>query len=180
MNESDAHPGVGQRVVVTGMAGAGKSTLSRALAGKTGLPLIHLDLYSWKPGWIRVAKHELLETQRELFAQDRWIVDSNDVDKDLLIARADTLIVLDVHWQTCAWLAFKRGLRRQPGAQLPVGCEESHVQRLGDEWGIVWRNWRHRHAIRARELGLATLCQPHMAVYVLCSPEEIAAFLRGL
>ena len=46
-----ASPTLGRRVVVTGLAGAGKSTLSVALAAKTGLPLIHLDLHYWKPGW---------------------------------------------------------------------------------------------------------------------------------
>ena len=34
---------VGDRVVVTGLAGAGKSTFSRALSAKTGLPLIHIE-----------------------------------------------------------------------------------------------------------------------------------------
>jgi len=43
---------VGRRVVVTGMAGAGKSTFSRALAARTGLDLIHLDLHFWQPGWV--------------------------------------------------------------------------------------------------------------------------------
>ena len=42
---------VGRRVVVTGMAGAGKSTFSRALSAKTGLPVIHLDVHFWQPGW---------------------------------------------------------------------------------------------------------------------------------
>ena len=176
MIEPRAASRIGSRIVITGMAGAGKSTLARALAGKTGLPLIHLDLYSWKPGWIRVEEHKLLETQRELFAGEKWIVDSNDVDKYLLLSRADTLVVLDVHWRTCAWRAFKRGIRRPAGTRLPEGCEESLLQRLGDEGGIVWRNWRHRDTIRRRELGLAEVCEPHMVVHVLHSPEEVAAF----
>ena len=44
---------IGRRVLVIGMAGSGKSTFSRALSAKTGLPVIHLDLYQWKPGWVR-------------------------------------------------------------------------------------------------------------------------------
>jgi adenylate kinase family enzyme len=32
------------------MAGAGKSTFARQLSAKTGLPVIHLDVYFWKPG----------------------------------------------------------------------------------------------------------------------------------
>ena len=92
---------VNSRVVVTGMAGAGKSTFSRQLAAKTGLPLIHLDLHTWGPGWVRVSEDELIETQRPLLAGERWIVDSNDVDDELLVARADTLVVITTPWWIC-------------------------------------------------------------------------------
>ena len=43
---------IGRRVVVTGMAGAGKSTFSRALSAKTGLPGIHLDVHFSATGWV--------------------------------------------------------------------------------------------------------------------------------
>ncbi|MCW1403195.1 AAA family ATPase [Novosphingobium sp. MW5] len=35
------------RVLVIGSPGAGKSTLSRALAERTGLPLYHMDRLHW-------------------------------------------------------------------------------------------------------------------------------------
>ena len=139
MSEIDT-PLLRNRIVVTGMAGAGKSTFSHALAEKTGLPVISLDLHSWNPGWFRVQADEFLETQRTLLAAAKWIVDSNDVDDDLLLARADTLVILATPWWVCAWRAFRRGLRRPRDTQLPDGCDESLSQRLRDEWGIVWRH----------------------------------------
>jgi len=45
-----------QRVLVIGISGAGKSTFSRALARKTGLPLVHLDKEYWQPGWTGTPK----------------------------------------------------------------------------------------------------------------------------
>lgn len=51
----------GRRVVVTGLSGSGKSTFSSSLAGKTGLPLIHLDLEFWKPGWVAPTDDEMPE-----------------------------------------------------------------------------------------------------------------------
>ena len=176
MSEFDSASIVGNRIVVTGMAGAGKSTFSRALSTKTGLPVIHLDLHSWDPGWVRVPQREFLEKQRVLLAGDRWIVDSNDVDDDLLVERADTLLVLATPWWICSWRAFRRGLRRPRGAQLPDGCDESLSQRLRDEWGIVWRNWRNRRAVPERDLALAAHCREFMQVHVLGSKREAADF----
>jgi adenylate kinase family enzyme len=168
---------VGERIVVTGMAGAGKSTFSRALSTRTGLPVIHLDLHSWNPGWIRVPEAEFLEKQRALLAGEKWIVDSNDVDTDLLLARADTFVVIATPWWICAWRAFRRGLRRPRGSQLPEGCDESVLQRIGDEWGIVWRNWRGRKLVRERDFSIAAQCQALMKVHVLGSKRELAEFL---
>lgn len=176
MNSIEKSYWVGDRIVVTGMAGAGKSTFSKVLATKTGLPVIHLDLHIWKPGWIRLPDDELLEKQKVLLADERWIVDSNDVDNDLLVSRADTLIVLTTPWWICAWRAFKRGLRRPANSQLPDGCEESTLQRLGDEWGIVWRNCRNRNSVREHDLALAARCKDTLKVHILGSTQEIASF----
>ncbi|MCA9919533.1 MAG: hypothetical protein KC445_16350 [Anaerolineales bacterium] len=180
MNDQTKSTLLGNRIVVTGMAGAGKSTFSRVLAQKTGLPLIHLDLHCWNPGWVRVPADELLAKQRVLLANEAWIVDSNDVDDDLLVARADTLVILATPWWVCAWRAFKRGLRRPPETQLPVGCEESLLQRLQDEWGIVWRNWRNRNVVREQNEMLALRCRELMRVHILSSRQETADFANNL
>lgn len=180
VSETKTFPRLVNRIVVTGMAGAGKSTLSRVLATKTGLPVIHLDLHSWHPGWVRVAAEEFLDRQRILLAGEKWIVDSNDVDNDLLVARADTLVILSTPWWICSWRAFKRGLRRPPGIQLPDGCDDSFSQRLGDEWGIVWRNWRKRKSVRAEELSLEAQCRERLAVFVLGSKQDVADFMASL
>ena len=170
---------MGSRVVVTGMAGAGKSTFSRQLAKKSGLPLIHLDLHIWAPGWVRVPADELLDVQRTLLAQQRWIIDSNDVDDDLLVAHADTLVIIATKWWVCSLRAFRRGLRRPAGSQLPEGCEESLRQRIGDEWGIAWRNWHNRRSVPEGDLLLAERCRDVMAVHVLSTKRELADFVLG-
>ncbi|MCR9278583.1 MAG: AAA family ATPase [Pseudomonadaceae bacterium] len=58
MNDSRLTDKIGTRIVVSGMAGAGKSTFSKALSEKTGLVVLHLDRYLWKPGWQRVSAAE--------------------------------------------------------------------------------------------------------------------------
>src|SRR5438270_3177878 len=108
---------VGRRVIVTGLAGSGKSTFALALAAKTGLPVVHLDLHFWKPGWVAPSEGEWREKQSGLLAGDAWIVDGNYHETlDLRLERADTIVFLDTLWAVCAGRAFLRGLRK-PAAE---------------------------------------------------------------
>lgn len=125
-----------------------------------------------------MAADELIETQRVLLAGERWIVDSNDVDDELLVARADTLVLIATPWWVCSWRAFRRGLRRPAEAQLPEGCEESFSQRIGDEWGIARRNWRERKTVTEKDRRLAERCSDHLEVHVLRDKRELADFVR--
>ena len=129
---------IGRRVVVTGMAGAGKSTFARQLSAKTGLPVIHLDLHFWKPGWVQPSDKEWRDVQSKLLAGEEWIADGNYHETlDLRLARADTVVYLDTHWWVCAARAFVRGLRR-PEGQLPDGCDAT-----------AWQSARPLHRHRA-------------------------------
>jgi adenylate kinase family enzyme len=170
---------VGSRVVVTGLAVSGKSTFARALAAKTGLPVIHLDVHFWQPGWTAPSDDAWREIQRDLLAGDRWIADGNYQDTlDLRLERADTAVFLDPPWWMCVRRALGRGLRRRPaGFQLPLGCDESARHRLRAEWAVAWRIWRHRHSEREQELGILAQHRDRVALHVLHSPGEVRAFL---
>src|SRR5262249_46226490 len=71
-------------------------------------------------------------------------------------------------------------LRRPPETQLPVGCDESLSQRLRDEWGIVWRNYRDRRSVRERELSLVSRCRGVLRVYVLSSKQQAADLAESI
>jgi adenylate kinase family enzyme len=172
---------VGRRVVVTGLAGAGKSTFSKILSAKTGLPLIHLDLHFWKPGWVAPSDDEWREKQRGLLAADAWIADGNYHDTlALRLERADTVVYLDTPWWTCARRAFVRGLRRPRGSIMPDGCEDSAWRRLRDEWWIVWKVWRRRHSDRDRELAIVSEHGEHTTLHVLRSRASVQNFLDSV
>ena len=139
MNEAPL--ALGRRVIVTGLAGSGKSTLSLALAAKTGLPVIHLDLQFWKPGWVAPSETEWRERQWSVLGGDAWIADGNYHETlDLRLERADTVVFLDMPWWLCAGRAFLRGFR-MPG-ELPEGCDYSAWMRLRGEWRLAVRIWR--------------------------------------
>jgi adenylate kinase family enzyme len=138
---------VGRRVVLTGLAGAGKSTFSRALSAPTGLPVIVLDFHFWLPGWAEPTEAAWREKQNTLLAGDDWIADGNyHATLDLRLGRADTVVFLDTPWWICARRAFVRGLRSRPiDFELPYGCDQSRFRQVRDEWWLVWRIWRvHR------------------------------------
>ena len=167
---------IGRRVVVTGLAGSGKSTFAVALAAKTGLPVIHLDLAFWKPGWVAPSETEWREKQRVVLAGDAWIADGNYHETlDLRLARADTLVVLDMPWLLCSGRALLRGFR-MPG-ELPEGCDYSAWARLRDEWRLAGRIWRKRRFEPESERQVTSQYGQHLVVHVLTSAQAVSDFL---
>jgi adenylate kinase family enzyme len=176
MNNVAAEPG--RRIVVTGMAGSGKSTLSRALAAKSGLPLIHLDLQFWKAGWTEPSEAEWREKQRRLLAGDAWIADGNYPQTlDLRLERADTVVFLATPWWRCAGRAFLRGFRMPD--KLPQGCQYTAWQRLRDEWRLIPVIWRNRRTEPEAERAIIARQGQHATRHVLKSKRAIREFLDG-
>lgn len=176
---SGTRSAVGRRVVVTGLAGSGKSTFALALAATTGLPVIHLDLSFWKPGWVAPSEAEWREKQRDVLAGDAWIADGNYHETlDLRLERADTVVVLDLPWWRCSGRAVVRGFRMPD--ELPEGCDYPRWMRLRDEWRLAVRIWRHRRSEPEREREVISQHGQHAARYVLRSKRAVGAFLNGL
>ena len=177
---SEAPPAlVGRRVIVTGLAGSGKSTFSLALAAKTGLPVIHLDLHFWKPGWVEPLDTEWREKQSAVLAGDAWIADGNYHETlDLRLERADTVVFLDLPWWRCSGRALLRGFR-MPN-ELPQGCEYTAWQRLRDEWRLAVRVWQNRHSDTEQEHRIIAEHGQHVALHVLRSKRSVSEFLDRL
>ena len=170
---------LGRRVVVTGLAGSGKSTLSVALAAKTGLPLVHLDLAFWQPGWTAPTDAHWREIQREVLSGDEWIADGNYHETlDLRLELADSIVVLDLPWWRCSARALRRGFT-MPG-ELPEGCHYSRFHRWRDEWQLAGRIWLHRHSETEHERATIDRHRSRVAVHVLRSKQEVADFLDAV
>ena len=175
-----ATPGeIGRRIVVTGLAGSGKSTFSLALGARTGLPVIHLDLHFWQPGWKAPSEAEWREKQRTVLAGDAWIADGNYHETlDLRLQLADTVVVLDLPWWLCSSRALVRGFRT-PG-ELPEGCPYPRWKRLRDEWQLAGRVWRRRHVEPQREREVIARSGSEVTKHVLRSRREASDFLERL
>ena len=94
----------------------------RSLAAKTGLPVIHLDVHFWRPGWVEPPEDEWRDKQRGLLASEAWIVDGNYFGKlgDRVIAQADTAVCLELPLRVTLPRAVMRTASRLVQRSLPI------------------------------------------------------------
>ena len=135
------------RVNVKGISGSGKSTFSRELAERLGVPYLELDAIHHGPNWTEASAEELQARVREFMANapDGWVIDGNYESKlgDLVLDAADAIVWLDLPLR----LALRR-LWRRTLTRIWSGNRESW---RGGFWGrdslFAWtlRSWvRHR------------------------------------
>lgn len=91
-----------KRVMVIGCPGAGKSTFSRRLNEKTGLPLVYLDNLFWNADKTNVEKEVFLERLKTAMNQNAFILDGNyfsSMERRLRVC--DTVFFLDYPLELC-------------------------------------------------------------------------------
>lgn len=164
-----------KRILILGCSGAGKTTLSLAIAARTGLPVIHLDKHYWRAGWVEPSKEEWRAQVAALTAQPEWIMDGNYggtiVER---LAVADTAIVLDFPTATCLWRVAKRIAagygRTRP--DLADGCPEQIDLAFFRYVATFRRNQRPRL--------MAALDAFEGRTIILSRPSEVPGFLERL
>ena len=107
-----------KKVIVIGCPGSGKSTVSRALHNKTGIPLYHLDMMYWNADKTTVEKSVFLERLSAVLEKDEWIIDGNyGSTMELRMAACDTVIFLDYPLDVC--LDGIKERRGKPRSDMP-------------------------------------------------------------
>ena len=107
-----------KRVAVIGCPGGGKSTFSRALRDRVGLPLYHLDAIYWRDDRTHLSREEFYPLMREIIAREEWIMDGNYGSTiEWRVAACDLVVFLDFPAEVC--LSGVRARRGQVRSDMP-------------------------------------------------------------
>lgn len=162
-------------LVMASSSGAGKSTFARRLGEQFGLPVYHLDVLFWKPGWVESSTDEFAAAQLEVVKKPTWIIEGNYTDTyPLRQARADTLIYLDVSLGLSLWRVVARRVRyrQKTRPDMASGCPEKLDPSF--LWFILRTYHSRRHKMPAL---LEQFRQSGGTVIILHGAKEQDAFL---
>lgn len=91
-----------KKIIVIGCPGAGKSTFSKKLREKTGLPLYHLDMIWHRPDRTNVSREEFDDRLKQLICGERWIIDGHYARTlEMRLKACDTVFLLDLPTEEC-------------------------------------------------------------------------------
>lgn len=168
-----------QRVNVVGTSGSGKSSVGRELAHRMGVPYVELDALSWQPNWVAAPTPILRDRVAAAIAGEAWVVDGNySAVRDLVWARADTVIWLDLPLRTVFWRVVKRTARRLIQREVLWGTNRENLRMAFSRDSIIW--WAiSTHGRRRREYRHLLGDPPGMTAVRLRSGAEVDDWLAA-
>lgn len=167
-----------QRILIIGAPGSGKSTLARAMGGRLGLPVIHMDREYWLPDWAEPAKAAWRDKVAGLAAQEAWIMEGNYSGTwDLRVPRADAIIWLDVprrlYMPRTLWRMASNYGRQRP--DIGPGCPERFDLPFFKDWV-----WTYTRRSRPRTVALMDALPARTIGVTLRSAADVRRFVAGL
>ena len=162
---------LGDRIMLIGCGGSGKSVLTSKLAQKTGLPPFYLDRekqgFNTADEWLNVL-HQLAE-------YDRWILDGNMgvMHMDHRMARATSILFLDFSRARCLYRGVMRNLRQLFSRRVR---EDGCPAKL--DWTFIAWVWNFNKKQRPQILEKMT-AYPEKSI-ILRNPRDVEKLLSEL
>lgn len=162
---------LGERILVAGTSGSGKT----ALAGRLGLPRHELDALHHGPGW--APRPTFVEEVAAFAATDRWTCEDqySRIFGELLWERADAVVWLDLPRRQVMRQVIGRSVHRAvTRTELWNGNREDWRAWLDLDHPIRW-SWTH-HAAHRAAVAERIARHPHLVVVRLRSAREARRF----
>ena len=166
-----------RRIAILGCCGAGKSTLALELGERLGLPVYHLDVLYWRPGWQDHDPDQWPATVARVVERDEWIIDGNySATMDMRLARAEAVIFLDFPRRVCIWRAIRRWLQQRGRSRpdMAPGCPEKM-----DLEFLRWI-WDFRRRSRPGVISRLENLRPEVTTVTLGNARAVTAWLANL
>lgn len=183
LSADDPLPFRPERILVAGVTGSGKTTLSRRLAGLWDLRHVEIDGLFHGPDWIPRA--EFLDDVRAFAAEERWVTEWQYTSKgtdEILSPRAQLALWLDYPYRVVRSRLLRRTLSRSLlRTRMWNGNVEKPIWNMlrGDpeENILAWQTATlHKWAERFPEVQERF---PHLTVVRLTHPRETERWLRA-
>lgn len=172
----DMREKIGERIIVIGSPGSGKSTFARQLAEITGIKLIHLDKEFWQAGWVETPEEIWRKRQEALMFGDQWIIDGNyNETMDIRLAKADTVIFFDLSRVVCVFSYLKRVITNlgKVRPDMPAGC----IEKI--EMAFIQYIWNFPKTHRPKIISKLESCQDKQII-IFKRRSEAKFFLKSL
>jgi adenylate kinase family enzyme len=174
-------PFTARRINVVGTSSVGKSTLAASIAAVLQVPHVELDSLYWEPNWTATPHDVLRERLGSAIAGDGWVVDGNyAMARDLVWARADAVVWLDLPLRTILWRYLRRTLRRVTRREeLWGGNRERLSMHLFSRDSLLW--WiLTTYRMRRREYPVLLAAHPDLLAVRLLSGRAADRWLADL
>ena len=165
------------RILILGPSGSGKSTVCERIGRILSIPIVHLDMYYWKPNWVETPRDEWQVKVKELIDSETWVMDGNYTSTLKMRATvADTLIFLDMTRRLSYFRVITRYLKNR-GRTRPDVTERCPEKIDFDFIQWIWNYPRTRKPVILRFLEKLSVTKN---VYILRNQREIDEFLETL
>jgi adenylate kinase family enzyme len=172
-----------RRIVVIGSSASGKTTLSARLGRALDIPHVELDAIHWGPNWTPAERDVFRHDIDGALSGECWVADgSYSVVRDIVWARADTLVWLDYPLSRVLWQLLRRTVGRvSRGDELWNGNRETwYGAFIAPDNLFRWTLSTHRRRQREYPRLFALPEYAHLRVVRLSSPHEMERWLAGI